>query len=200
LYHRGQFFLQAILTLRRALPDSYDLPLAALPDPLWQILCPVAYLDEILQESRRNSLDPYLVLPLILQESAFDPRALSRANAHGLMQVVPATGRLVARQLKLRRPRPAQLFDPSLNLRLGSAFFASLLREFEGAEEKALASYNAGPERVRAWAAEGEHADAAEFIESIPFSETRNYVKIILRNRWFYRRLYGHLGAPPPTP
>jgi soluble lytic murein transglycosylase len=200
LFYQGRSFQQAILTMRRAIPDSKELPLAVLPAEAWQILFPVHYLEQVVQETKRNSLDPYLVLPLILQESAFNPRALSRANAHGLMQVVPATGRLVARQLRLRRPSPAQMFDPSLNLRLGSAFFASLLREFDGAEEKALASYNAGPDRVRAWAAEGKYADAAEFIESIPFSETRSYVKIILRDRWFYKRLYGNLAAQPAAP
>jgi soluble lytic murein transglycosylase len=83
-----------------------------------------------------------------------------------------------------------------LNIRIGTRYLADLLKQFGGQEDKALASYNAGERRVESWLSEGDYADSAEFIETIPFTETRNYVKIIYRNYWFYRKLYGSSNAP----
>lgn len=192
LYYLGKQFRPGIVTLRRLWPNYTDLPYAALPGPVWEIFFPANYTSTILRESAKHQLDSPLVMSLILQESSFQADAVSRANAHGLMQLLPATARLVARQAKMRRPTVAQLHDPNINIRLGATYFATLLEHFNGQEEKALASYNAGSNRVEEWANSASFADAAEFVESIPFSETRNYVKVILRNRWFYKRLYNN--------
>lgn len=97
----------------------------------------------------------------------------------------------MAQQLGLQNPSPTQLYDPPINIRLGSQYFADRLEQFNGEVDQALASYNAGPHRVRLWLSEGNYEEPAEFVENIPFTETRNYVKIFHRNYWFYKRLYG---------
>jgi soluble lytic murein transglycosylase-like protein len=144
-------------------------------------------------------VDPALVAALILQESSFDKEALSRAGARGLMQVMPATGRRIARA-KGRRFRRAALHDPETSLDFGTHYLRQMSERYPGAVEKVLAAYNAGPHRVDAWTAERGELPAEEFIESIPFSETRAYVMIVLASREQYRRLYGlERVAPGPS-
>ena len=166
-----------MVLLRKIVPGYVDLPFDALPRPVWEMLYPAEYSSLIDRESRRYRIDPYWVMSLIRQESLFNPRALSSANAHGLMQLLPSTARLVSRQMKLRRTGPAGLFEPELNIRLGMRHFSDLLKLFDGQMEMALASYNAGVDRVTAWMSEGGYSDNAEFVETIPFSETRDYVR-----------------------
>jgi soluble lytic murein transglycosylase len=192
LYYLGKQFRPGIITLRRLWPSYTNFPYATLPEQVWKIFFPADYTSIILRESAKHQLDSSLVMALILQESSFKADAISRANAHGLMQLLPSTARLVAHQAKMRRPTATQLHDPSINIRLGTTYFATLLQHFNGQVEKALASYNAGSNRVEDWVSASSFADAAEFVESIPFSETRGYVKIIMRDRWFYQRLYNN--------
>ncbi len=189
LYWHKDFF-QATFKLRRVFPNYFELPFQALPQDIWEMFYPANFTPTIFREARRQNVDPYLMMALIRQESAFDPKARSVANAHGLMQLLPVTARKVARGMKLARPSVTRLQDPDLNIRLGTRYFAELLDRFGGQEEKALASYNAGEHRVDSWMSEENYADSAEFVETIPFSETRNYVKIIYRNYWFYKTLY----------
>jgi len=190
LFVKAKNFHRSTTVLRRVFPDYLDLPFDALPREVWEMFYPVGYEDIIQQEAAKYGIDPYLIMALIRQESAFNPRAISAANARGLMQLLPSTGRRLARGMKLARPSPARLHDPVLNIRLGMRYFSDLLKQFNGETEKALASYNAGEHRVEAWMNEGSYADTAEFVDTIPFSETRNYVKIISRNYYFYRSLY----------
>jgi len=139
------------------------------------------------------------VAALILQESSFDAGALSRAGARGLMQVMPATGRRIARD-KGQRFRRAALHDPETSLDFGTHYLRLMSERFSGAVEKVLAAYNAGPHRVDAWTAQRGELLPEEFIESIPFGETRSYVTIVLANREQYRRLYGlERTAPAPA-
>ena len=159
---------------------------------------PAHFQTAVSREAQQEQIDPYLVLALIRQESTFNSRALSAANAHGLMQLLPTTARKIAQEIKIQRPTVAGLQDPDLNLRLGTRYLADLLKQFGGEEDKALASYNAGERRVESWLSEGGYTDGAEFVENIPFSETRNYVKIIYRNYWFYRKLYSNVNTPTP--
>lgn len=140
--------------------------------------------------SSTNALDPYLVAALIRQESAFNPNAVSRANAVGLMQLLPKVGKGVARQEKLRHFSTQQLFTPGVNLQLGTRYFRSMVDKF-GSFEYALAAYNAGSDRVQDWLGQRQYRDPQEFVESIPFTETREYVQNILRNENVYRQLYG---------
>jgi soluble lytic murein transglycosylase len=190
LFYRGKNFEQTVVNLRRVLPNYRDMPFHSLPKAVWEMFFPANFIEVVFKEAKRQKVDPHLVLALIRQESIFNPNALSQANAHGLMQLLPSTARVVAREMRLRRPTPARLYDPGLNIRLGTKYFAGLLKRFGGQEDKALASYNAGVDRVESWMSEGGFADSAEFIETIPFSETRNYVKIIYRDYWFYKTLY----------
>jgi soluble lytic murein transglycosylase len=140
--------------------------------------------------STTNELDPYLVSSLIRQESAFNPNAVSRANAVGLMQLLPKVGRSVAKEEKLRRFTTTQLFTPAVNVQLGTRYFRGMVDRF-GSLEYALAAYNAGTDRVQDWMGQGKYRDVQEFVESIPFTETREYVQAILRNANVYRQLYG---------
>ncbi|MGH9890941.1 MAG: lytic transglycosylase domain-containing protein, partial [bacterium] len=156
-----------------------------LPREAWEIMYPKLYWDAIVRESRKHNLDPYLVAGLIRQESRFESEAVSSAGALGLMQLMPGT----ARMLEGRRLSRHQTFDADTNIRLGTKYLAQLLARFDGNVEKAVAGYNAGGSRVVEWSTE-DHADAAEFVESIPITQTREFVHTVLRNYRFYHDLY----------
>ena len=188
---KARNFYQSTVVLRRVFPDYLDLPFNALPREIWEMFYPVNYEDIIQREAAKYAIDPFLIMALIRQESAFNPKAVSSANAHGLMQLLPSTARRLARGMKLPRPSTARLHEPEVNIQLGMRYFSDLLKQFDGQTEKVLASYNAGEHRVESWMSEGTYADSAEFVDTIPFSETRNYVKIINRNYFFYKALYG---------
>jgi len=190
LYQDAGRYDAAIETLKRAAPNYFAVDLPSLPRPYWEGLFPKAYWPELKQCSSSNALDPYLVAALVRQESAFNPNAVSRANAIGLMQLLPKVGRSVAHQEKLRHFSTQQLFSPGMNLQLGTRYFRSMVDKF-GSFEYALAAYNAGSDRVQDWLGQGTYRDPQEFVESIPFTETREYVQNILRNANVYRQLYG---------
>ena len=176
--------------MRRAYPQFLADGGQQLPVELRQVIFPMAYWTSIRREATARGLDPYLMAALIAQESTFDPKARSVANAWGLMQIVPATGRRVAQQLGIRRLQTSQLTDPEINIRIGMQYFSRLTRQF-GGTHYALASYNAGESRVVRWKAERPNIDEDEFIDDIPFPETQNYVKRILGTAEDYRYLYG---------
>jgi soluble lytic murein transglycosylase len=180
----------AIEVLKKAVPGYFAVDLASLPRPYWEALFPKPYWIDLKRFSSSNALDPYLVAALIRQESEFNPSAVSRANAVGLMQLLPKVGKSVAKQEKLKHFSSAELFTPGVNLQLGTRYFRSMIDKF-GAFEYALAAYNAGADRVQDWLGQGKFRDPPEFVESIPFTETREYVQAILRNASVYRQLYG---------
>jgi len=188
----------ALVTMKRAYPEWISEAGDRLPPEVWRIMFPLRYENELRAAADEESLDAALLAALILQESTFDPAALSRAGARGLMQVMPATGRRLARATG-RRYRRAALTDPHVSLDFGTHYLKQMSDHYGGATEKVLAAYNAGPERVDAWTAERGERGAEEFIETIPFTETRSYVMIILANREHYRRIYG-LGRTQPGP
>jgi soluble lytic murein transglycosylase len=188
---KAKSFHQSTAVLRRVFPNYLDLPFNALPREVWAMFYPVNYEDILQREAGKYGIDPFLIMALIRQESAFNPKAVSAANAHGLMQLLPSTARRLARGMNLPRPSTEGLHEPEVNIRLGMRYFSDLMKQFDGQTEKVLASYNAGEHRVESWMSEGTYADSAEFVDTIPFSETRNYVKIINRNYYFYRALYG---------
>ena len=127
---------------------------------------------------------------LIRQESEFNPGAISKANAYGLMQLLPSVGKAQAKRLGIRGFSASMLLNPTINLQLGTANLRQVLDRFSGQAEYALAAYNAGDAPIRRWIAENNYKDIPEFVESIPYSETREYVQSILRNREMYRHLY----------
>jgi soluble lytic murein transglycosylase len=190
LYADAGRYDMAIEVLKRAVPSYFAVDLPSLPRPYWEALFPKPYWIDLKKFSSSNALDPYLVAALIRQESEFNPSAVSRANAVGLMQLLPKVGKSVAKQEKLKHFSSTQLFTPTVNLQLGTRYFRGMVDKF-GAFEYALAAYNAGSDRVQDWLGQGKFRDAQEFVESIPFTETREYVQAILRNANVYRQLYG---------
>jgi soluble lytic murein transglycosylase len=192
---------QALQTLKRAIPSYFAIDLGRLPRTILEGLFPRAYWNDLEKHARENALDPYLVAALIRQESEFNPQAVSRANAYGLMQLLPGVGREVAQRLRMKPYSTASLLEPTANLRLGTRYFREMLDENGGQVEYALAAYNAGSNRVSDWLAAGPYRDMAEFVESIPFTETREYVQAILRNASVYRQIYGEAqAAATPAP
>jgi soluble lytic murein transglycosylase len=191
-------FLNAILALRPAFPDYNVLPSSYLPEEIWNQFFPVRYLSIVNRHAARNHLDPNLILAVIRQESAFNEAARSKANARGLMQVLPTTGRLLARQAGISPYSTAKLNEPEANIALGTAYLAERLRKYGGRMELALAAYNAGDIRVDRWLQEFGNADMVEFVERIPFSETRSYVKQVMSNRVHYRLHTAQNSAPAP--
>jgi len=180
----------AVETLKRAVPSYFAVDVSALPRSYWEALFPRAYWTDLKRFSSANALDPYMVASLIRQESEFNPNAVSNKNALGLMQLLPRVGQGVAKQEKLKHFSAQLLFTPAINLQLGTRYFRSMVDQF-GGFEYALAAYNAGDDRVKDWQAAGKYRDIQEFVESIPFTETREYVQAIMRNANVYRQLYG---------
>jgi soluble lytic murein transglycosylase len=178
--------------VRQAIPQLEARRIADIPNDAWRAAFPLPYEENLRSAAVHNQLDPMLVAGLIRQESAFESKAMSHAGAIGLMQVEPKTASKLARQLKVRYTR-TRLTDPGYNLQLGSRYLANLIQTF-GTPEAALAAYNAGEDRVVQWTAGQNYLETAEFVESIPFTETREYVQIVIRNSDVYRSVYG----PPP--
>jgi soluble lytic murein transglycosylase len=180
----------ALEVMKRTTPNYFAVDLPSLPRTYWEALFPKPYWYDLKRFSTTNALDPYLVASLIRQESEFNPNAVSRADAVGLMQLLPKVGRGVAKQEKIPHFNTTQLFTPAINLQLGTKYFRGMVDRF-GAFEYALAAYNAGTDRVVDWQGMAKYRDVQEFVESIPFTETREYVQAILRNASVYRQLYG---------
>jgi soluble lytic murein transglycosylase len=174
---------------RLAVPNFDARKLNEVPPDVWKVLFPFPYEATIRREAARNDFDPMFAAGLIRQESTFQADAVSHANAIGLMQILPKTGRLLAKQRKIRYTRTT-LFDPNLNIELGMLYIANLTRATGGAEY-AAAAYNAGEDRIALWKSERNYDEVPELVESIPFTETREYVQIVLRNAEMYRALYG---------
>lgn len=165
------------------------------PSIVWKTLYPLPYEAALRREAARNNFDPMLAAGLIRQESTFQADAVSHANAIGLMQVLPKTGKILARQLKVKYAKN-KLFEPDYNLELGMVYIAELLRT-TGAPEYAAAAYNAGEDRIALWRAERNYEEIPELVESIPFTETREYVQVVLRNAEVYRAVYSTSMASP---
>ncbi len=187
----GEAF-RAMRSLKRAIPFYTSAPIEALPLAYWRILFPQDYWPTIKVESERNGLNPYMVASLIRQESEFNPRAISPANAYGLMQLLPSVGRQMAKQEGVSPHLEADaLLDPTINIKLGTTYLKQTLDKFGGHQEYAFAAYNAGDSRVTDWQAASSYTGLDEFVESIPFTETRDYVQAIIRNEQIYKELDG---------
>lgn len=180
---------RAMSLMKRKIPYYTSAPIDAIPVAYWRILFPQAYWPEIKADSAQYGLNPYMVASLIRQETEFNPGAISGANAYGLMQLLPGVGRTMARQVGMRYFRTSDLLDPAVNIRLGTRYLRQMLDEFGGQPEYAFAAYNAGDYRVSAWRSDGGYNGMDEFVESIPFTQTRNYVQAIIRNEAIYREL-----------
>ena len=160
-----------------------------------RILYPFPFRRMIAAEAEAQGLDPFLAAALIRQESQFSERATSHVGARGLMQLMPATARALAEEIGLRDWDPEQLYVPEVNVHLGMRYVGQQAAAYDGALPAIFGAYNAGPHQVDAWRSFPEYGRDALFTERIPFRETRDYVKILTRNRAIYRGLYGRPGA-----
>ena len=183
-------YTRSLQSMKHSGISFFDLPIDQVPMVYWKLLFPQPYWADLAANAKKNDLDPDLVASLIRQESEFNPTAVSRANACGLMQLLPSLGKSLARKQNIKHFRTASLFEPSVNLALGTVNLKNVLDRFNGQPEYALAAYNAGDVPVRKWMDAGPYKDIQEFVESIPYSETRNYVQAVLRNQQMYRTLY----------
>ncbi len=188
--HRGERPV-AIERLKTAVPDYLAAPVETLPRRYWEVLYPRPSWEEIEKASRAQSVDPALVCGLILQESAYNPLAVSQAGALGLMQLLPGTGADAARALGEKNFTAARLLEPAMNIRLGTWHLAQVLGRFGRSTELALAAYNAGEGRVQRWQEVFGTSEPTFFVEEIPYTETRLYVKRILSHAAMYRAIYG---------
>jgi soluble lytic murein transglycosylase len=174
---------------RIIVPNFDSRKISDVPAAAWKALFPLPYEAALRREAAKNDFDPMFAAGLIRQESTFQADAVSRKDAIGLMQVLPKTGKLLARQLKVRYTKD-KLFEPDYNIAIGMVYIAGLVRQ-TGALEYAAAAYNAGEDRIAAWKAERNYEEIPELVESIPFTETREYVQVVLRNTEVYRMIYG---------
>jgi soluble lytic murein transglycosylase len=184
-------YTRSLQSMKRSGISFFSLPLDEVPTIYWKLLFPQPYWPELVANAQRNDLDPYLVASLIRQESEFNAGVVSRANAWGLMQLLPSVGKSMAKKQGIKHFNQNDLLNPGVNLQLGTANLKLVLDRFGGQAEYALAAYNAGDVPVRQWMSSGDYKDIPEFVESIPYTETREYVQAILRNREIYRALYG---------
>ena len=190
IYTESGSYIRALETLKRAVPGYFSAEIPQIPRPVWEELFPRPYWDELKKDSAANQLDPHLVASLIRQESEFNPAAISPAKAMGLMQLLPSVGKGLAKEMRIRHFSPDQLLEANTNLQLGTRYFKHMVDHYNGQVEYALAAYNAGEERVDEWRKTGQFKDVQEFVESIPFTETREYVQAIMRNAVLYKLLY----------
>jgi soluble lytic murein transglycosylase len=179
-------------TIGRGLTGGIDARTAE----IWQATYPRPFRKVVERWSKASRIDPDLLQALMREESRFNRWARSSTGAIGLTQLMPRTARKVARKANLGRVEPEALQRPELNIRLGAAYLAELLSELEGSKVRAVAAYNAGPEAVWRWVRARPDAEVDEWVEQIPFSETRDYVKRVLGSYGAYRLVYGGAAAP----
>jgi soluble lytic murein transglycosylase len=157
----------------------------------WWLAWPTAYDRSVVHAARAHGVEPALVYAIMREESGYQPDALSVVGARGLTQIMPDTGRRLASDLGAAAFDPGELFVPDRNLELGAFYLSQLLARFDGRMSAAIASYNAGPEAVARWLAADPTGEDDEWVESIPYDQTRGYVKRVLRSVHVYRALYG---------
>jgi soluble lytic murein transglycosylase len=192
LYHQAQGYAESLKLLHLYKDFTTKPKEKNLSPKFWKHFFPLAYKEAILEYAKYRKVDPFFVNGIIRQESLFDSQALSPAGARGLMQIMPATGKKLYPKTKLKKPFETNaLFDPDLNIRLGVKYVSQLNKRFGKNGMHILISYNAGPHVLKKWLKRFGHlSDQDVFIESIPYPETRRYVKHVLRNLGIYKALY----------
>ena len=186
LYSEEDRPASALFAAKKVVEDLYAYDFSELPEEVWRLLYPRAYWPLVRRQARASGLDPYLVMALIRQESGFNPRALSVADARGLMQILPQT---VSRSRRGRARAARNLYSPAYNVRFGTRHLRGLLRKLDDDPAKAVAAYHAGISRVADWISRINFQDSAEFVEGIPIPSTRAYVEWVLRDTAMYMEL-----------
>lgn len=187
LYQKGEYS-HAMLVARDAMdkveekPDKYDLR--------WRLVYPVIFYDDIRKFANETGNNAPLMLGLIREESYFDPFAQSFVGASGLMQLMPSTASEINSQFSLGMNVSNALFNPYSNIKLGNYYYEFLRRNLEGYDISSVAAYNGGIGSLKKWKSSLRYSDTDEFIEQIPYPETKNYVKKVFRSYWNYVRIY----------
>jgi soluble lytic murein transglycosylase len=176
--------------VKNLLPGYLYFPWDPAGEKFWRHAFPLPFQDDLQKYARENNVDPFVVAGLIRQESEFNPKVISYANAYGLTQILPSTGRELSRRVGMKNFMTPMLFDPAVNLRLGTFYIKTMLASFNGRWEDVLAGYNAGPSRAIKWRRWATYEEQAEFIETVPFDQTRDYIQSVLRNAAVYKKLY----------
>jgi peptidoglycan lytic transglycosylase len=189
-YVKDERYHLALRVVRRHFTALATTGHPTVPRAFWEMVYPFGWRSEVSEAARRAGLDPFLVAAVVREESSYYPRAVSRAGARGLMQLMPATAQPMAENRGLAFREGQLLDEPDANLEIGASFLAGLVREF-GDPRIALAAYNAGPRRAREWWKARKTDDVEAWVEQIPFDETRQYVKRVVLSWEEYRRLYG---------
>jgi soluble lytic murein transglycosylase len=172
-----------------------------LPAVMWHLAYPKGYYKYVSEYANKFGIEESLVLAVIREESRFNPKTLSFANARGLMQIIPPTGRSLARLVGIKSYYTNKLHDPDTNIKMGCYYLSQLLKRFDNDKVMALAAYNGGPVRVKRWMNKwwnevGPNIDIDEFVESIPLSETRRYVQKVMKSYYEYKRHYSEKSPP----
>lgn len=188
LHRRGEYYSVLRVIANYYLPHLVTLEVGG--HPLWELAYPRPYWSQLKSFANQAGIDPYFALAIMREESHFDPLALSSSKAMGLMQLMPATAKYVARKKKIKLNQKDEIFNPELNTRLGTLYLGSLAERFKSELIHTAGSYNAGPHNMIKWINRwrGESIDA--FVEQIPFSETREYVKRVYRSYKLYKQIY----------
>lgn len=155
-----------------------------------KLMYPLRFKDYVVKYSQQNEIDPYLVFAIIKAESSFNPKATSNKNAKGLMQITETTGKWGAEKLKMEGFFPEHLYDPEINIRIGSWYIKNLMREFDNDMKLAIAAYNGGSGNVTEWLKNSEYSRTGKSLDKIPFKETDRFVKRVINNFSVYKRLY----------
>jgi soluble lytic murein transglycosylase len=193
VYRSQEDNVRALNVLKKSFPDYSQMKPEELTREEWDVFYPLAHWDIIVQESRAKNLDPFQVAGLIRQETIFMTRARSSARAYGLMQVLIPTAVLTAKKHGVDRSITEEaLYEPRLNVQIGTAYMRDQIDKF-GRIEYMAAAYNAGPHRMVQWRT-SLPAEIDEWAEAVPFKETRGYIQGVVRNRLQYLRLYDANG------
>ena len=189
-FELGDYY-HSLIIVQRTYEHYLEGPKPGVPEDLWMLAYPKGYWESIVTYAAKYKQDPYFIAAIIKEESQFRTDALSSAGARGLMQVMPTTGESVARLNKFAGFDRDKLFDSDTAIKIGTWYISQLMKRFKNDPFLAAAAYNAGPEAVQGWITKnGYHGERDLFVELIPFSETRGYVKKVLRNYAEYKRIY----------
>jgi len=188
LHRRGEYHSVLRVIANYYLPHLVTLEVGE--HPLWELAYPRPYWSQLKNFSNQAGIDPYFALAIMREESHFDPQALSSSKAMGLMQLMPATAKFVAGKKKIKLKEKSEIFNPELNMRLGTLYLGSLSDRFKSELIYTAGSYNAGPHNMQKWIKRWPGKSIDAFVEQIPFKETRKYVKRVYRSYKLYKQIY----------
>ena len=188
LHSRGEHHALLRIFANYYLPRMISLEVGEYP--LWELAYPRPYWSQLKNFANQAGIDPYFALAIMREESHFDPHALSSSKAIGLMQLMPATAKAVAKRIKIKLTGKAEIFDPELNTQLGTLYLGRLSNKFKSELIYTAGGYNAGPRNMSKWINRWNGKSLDVFVEQIPFKETRNYVKRVYRSYKLYKQIY----------